>query len=1424
MRFTLDPGGDAVVRDGVTLAQCRDGLVRLTGRPDLREARLAAGATVLPDDHVAGAPPWVAGSVLRWVVDVTPGADPAPGRTNPDPAAASARAAWHVAVTGGPGTGEVYPPDPTGRVAGLDARTPGGASVHHRPAGRVRARRWWLGDGTGRRRRVRPGEPVRLGAAIVEVRIGTGDEQQRARRSRADGPVGAVGRRRRPGPAVGAAPHAGRRGGHDADGLVGRLRDLRALMAQPAVVVPLAGSLVLATVLRSPLLLLMGLVGPLTVLAHRREPGGRGDPRPGAGGAGVRCDGLHDDADPDHAWDPRPVAPPSPGRRLADPAAAAVRAALLGLARSSAAGGGPGGAPTGPAAAGADHGGRGVERAAWWRFATDGGLAVVGPRDIAAGTVRAILADALADPTLPLSVLPPADPSWSWLRWLGPRLAGRSGARVARTPAQAEAVLAASTGRVLVLDADGGARRPALHRWWTTCRSPAAGLVLLEEHEADLPAWCPWVLEVRPPADPSDAGAVLRGPDASMLAVEVPRVTVGWAERHARRCAALPASGTSGTSGVPGGVHGPADAEAEAGAAGRRAPGAPGGNGIPLRVSPADLGLATETTGIVRAWAAAGSRRRLDLALGADGAGAVGVDLVGDGPHVLVAGTTGAGKSELLQTLLLALALTRPPSEVAMVLLDYKGGAGFGRTRDLPHVTGMVTDLDAATAARALAGLRTELRRREECLAAADVTDVADLPQPPPRLVVVVDEFRALVEDLPEFVPALVRLATQGRSLGMHLVLATQRPAGVVDAQLRANLPLRICLRVTDPADSRDVVEVPDAAGLSAATPGRAVLARPGAGPVVLQTAWAALPGTGPDPGAAARGGRGAVPVRPGEPWSTWCPWHHPDVPSAGPAHGQPSPEVVDRLVAEVVAAHRATGGDRPEAPWLPPLPDRVTSVDVLDLGGAGAVRDGAVRSPLVVRDLPDLRRRDVVGWDRAGHLAVVGGPGSGRTTTLRAAAAAALAEGAAVHVLTAGSPDPWHSLGPHPGLGTVVGPEDPARAAALVRALLDPTLLDPTPLDPGRTSGPVLLCVDDAAGVVRSLDLLPRAPGAELLDRVLRESRTCGVAVAVSTLPAEAHRLLRHVTERVVLRVDDGHDALGFGVPRTLWSPGAPPGRGVHVPPPGAGAPRLCQVVLPPAGPPPAAPRSRVGAPAGPLRIAALPASVRLADVVAADDGGTAGLGRPLDGAGDGTGPGGWTSDAVPVRGRGADCAGPLLGVGGDRAGPVRVPAGAAVLVVGPAGSGRTTALRTLAAALRHTGEDVQDDPAEVLALATGEAPLPPSSVVLVDDVEVLLRRRPRAEDLLAAWVDAAEEGRRDVPRLVVAARTDRVAAAYRGLLAALRTTATLVVLAPGTPGSAEVAGADLTCALDPLRPLHPGRAALVVAGRVARVQVALP
>lgn len=206
----------------------------------------------------------------------------------------------------------------------------------------------------------------------------------------------------------------------------------------------------------------------------------------------------------------------------------------------------------------------------------------------------------------------------------------------------------------------------------------------------------------------------------------------------------------------------------------------------------------------------------------------------GHGPHGLVAGTTGSGKSEMLQTLVVSLALRHHPYDLGFVLVDFKGGGAFSPLASLPHVLGLVTNISGNLAERALVALEAEIKRREHLFNQFNVNDIARYQElywqqqgqgmePLPRVVIIVDEFAELVTDYPEFMDGLVRVARVGRSLGIHLILATQSPRGKVSQQIWANSRFRICLRVEDAAESQDMLHRPDAAYLPR-MPGRGYL------------------------------------------------------------------------------------------------------------------------------------------------------------------------------------------------------------------------------------------------------------------------------------------------------------------------------------------------------------------------------------------------------------------------------------------------------------------------------------------------------------------------------------------------------------------------------------------------------------------------
>ena len=234
-------------------------------------------------------------------------------------------------------------------------------------------------------------------------------------------------------------------------------------------------------------------------------------------------------------------------------------------------------------------------------------------------------------------------------------------------------------------------------------------------------------------------------------------------------------------------------------------------------------------------------RTSLIATVGVGASGPVAIDLVTEGPHVIIGGTTGSGKSEVLVTWVLALAARYEPRDVNFLLVDFKGGAAFAPVQDLPHTVGVLTDLDPSIARRAILSLKAELRRREQILANNHARSIADLPDDVelPRLLIIVDEFAAMTTSFTEMHDLFADLAARGRSLGIHLILCTQRPAGTIRDAILANCTLRVSLRVNNSADSVAVVGTPDAAHIPKHVPGRSLLQRGGAATELVQWAMA---------------------------------------------------------------------------------------------------------------------------------------------------------------------------------------------------------------------------------------------------------------------------------------------------------------------------------------------------------------------------------------------------------------------------------------------------------------------------------------------------------------------------------------------------------------------------------------------------------
>ncbi len=579
------------------------------------------------------------------------------------------------------------------------------------------------------------------------------------------------------------------------------------------------------------------------------------------------------------------------------------------------------------------------------------------------------------------------------------------------------------------------------------------------------------------------------------------------------------------------------------------------------------LGMEPPTVDGIRArWQLEGRTTRLVVGSGLHGPFTL--DLRTDGPHGLVAGTTGAGKSELLQTMIASLAVANRPDSLNFVLVDYKGGSAFKDCVHLPHTVGMVTDLDAHLVQRALTSLAAELRYRERWLAGAGVKDIDDYldlqarepGRPPlPRLLIVIDEFASMARELPDFVPGLVNVAQRGRSLGIHLILATQRPSGVVSPEIRANTNLRISLRVTDGADSSDVLDAPDAARIPKSAPGRG-FARLGHGALVPFQAGR-IGGRRPGQGAVAATVPFVVPLG----------WHQvgysaPQKPATATRQSDVEISDLSVLVEAVRGAAVAEEVQAQRSPWLEALPTRVLVGD-LDAPAAGAA--SSARLPFGLRDLPALQEQQVAALDLAtdGHLLVIGSPKSGRSQLLRtlAGAVGARCSTSDLHLFALdcgnGALLPLADL---PQCGAVVSRTQTERAVRLLdrlkrelehrqQVLAESGFADITEQ---RRSVPaeqrlphILLMLDRWEGYTPTLGEVDGGRLTDILMAIVREGASAGISVVITGDRSLGTARLASLTDnKLVLRLADRGDYPLIGVPGRQVPDQMPPGRAVTV------------------------------------------------------------------------------------------------------------------------------------------------------------------------------------------------------------------------------------------------------------------------------------
>jgi len=547
---------------------------------------------------------------------------------------------------------------------------------------------------------------------------------------------------------------------------------------------------------------------------------------------------------------------------------------------------------------------------------------------------------------------------------------------------------------------------------------------------------------------------------------------------------------------------------------------------------------------------------RLRALVGQSASGSFHLDLRVQGPHALVGGTTGAGKSEFLQAWVLGMAAEYSPDRVSFLFVDYKGGSAFADCVNLPHTVGLVTDLSPHLVRRALTSLRAELRYREHLLNRKKAKDLIELekrgdPDSPPALVLVIDEFAALVSEIPEFVDGVVDIAQRGRSLGIHLIMATQRPAGVIKDNLRANTNLRIALRMADESDSQDVVGDRVAASFDPTIPGRGIAKT---GPGALTSFQSAYAGGWTNSGPVAAVVEIAD-LRFGAE-NVWEPAEEatPELPV------DQGPTDQTRVVTTLVAAAKVAGIPAPRRPWLDEL------APIFDLTKLRQRTDSELA--FAVADIPDEQRQDVAYFrpDTDGNLAVFGTGGSGKTVLLRTLAAAAgiTPRGGPVDVYGldfAGNGLKMLEKLPH--VGSVVSGDDPDRVIRLLRLLREElasrgekfaavnagSIVDYRTLANDPQAKRILLLVDGFPSFRADFEASSAtAPWYGVFSSLVSEGRQLGIHVVITAdRPGSVPTAISSaIQRRIVLRLADEQGYTLLDVPKDILGAESLPGRAI--------------------------------------------------------------------------------------------------------------------------------------------------------------------------------------------------------------------------------------------------------------------------------------
>jgi len=834
---------------------------------------------------------------------------------------------------------------------------------------------------------------------------------------------------------------------------------------------------------------------------------------------------------------------------------------------------------------------------------------------------------------------------------------------------------------------------------------------------------------------------------------------------------------------------------------------------IPATVRLSEI-LSLTAADTAQRWESNAERQGLPVPLGLGAAGVRILDLQADGPHVLIAGTTGSGKSELLRTLILALALSYPPERINFFFIDFKGGSGLGPLHGLVHCVGLQTDLSIAEMERTLVSLRAEVRLREKRFSAAAVPDLNAYRSSPaakefdlPHLVIIIDEFRMLVDDAPEVLRELLRIASIGRALGIHLVMATQRPQGALTADIRANVTSSIALRVQSDMESVDIVNSKAAAAIGVDAPGRAFLAR-GAEPAAEFQA-ASLASSSEDQL------HDAVIIQPTKAYLASRESKGPTQPGPAPTPANAAAPLVG-LVESLCVVEGKRIPRRPVAPPLPeyleePGPNSSPSGSPAARSMSGGPKDIEGNVPLGLMDLPQKQEVVTLTWSRAGHghAAFLGSSASGAPAALELAARRLMAGPAETHFYfldSTGSLLPFADAG---RTGAHAGIHELRRGVRILERLTRE--LGRRLSRPAAGDVPLVLIVSGWGSWVSAFRSGPLAWAEDLVQDLARDGSRAGITLLLSgDRELVAARFYGSIPNRFYFPFGSTEES------RAAWPrmPSTPPveGRAVAFGPAADGGPAVCQFYQQPlAGPGQAGP-GEIGLPAAfpPFRVEPLPAMITTSEVAALAVPAASRKPAPRTGSREGQAAAARTS-AVTSQSRAV-----LLGVAGDEleATALRIPAGGVMAVLGAPGSGKSNLLH----AMKTLNPDKEWCSSPVPPKSSGDfwkgvlqqaeaGDLSPDTLLLVDDIDLL--DLPAVKDL--GHLNALGHS------LVVTAGYSPVLPQRVPLIMNARAAGLGLLLCPRSISDGDLFGVRFEVEANP----PPGRGMLVSAGRSCALQV---